>query len=274
MSRADTWMPLYIGDYLADTMSLEAREHGAYLLLIMHYWRNGPLPDDDRALAGIARVDRKTWAADTGPIVRNFFAAEDGRLHHKRIDAEREAARLIAEKKRSAANARWGKDKTVSTSTDDADGSPPAPACEDAHADAYASPVDNVCTSHYARGLPSPSPSKKERTPHPSGVAPARRKSRVEPDFWPNETGQRKSTECGIADLEREVVRFRDHHAGKGSLMADWQAAWRTWCGNSQRFAKSEPRFRPGPAGALDVFGLSREDSSDVAMTPRLRFDA
>jgi uncharacterized protein YdaU (DUF1376 family) len=103
MSRTDTWMPLYIGDYLADTMSLEAREHGAYLLLLMHYWRNGPLPDDDRALAGIARVDRKTWISDTGPIVRQFFTARDGLLNQKRVDLERAQAVSISDKRRNAA---------------------------------------------------------------------------------------------------------------------------------------------------------------------------
>lgn len=32
------WMPLYIGDFIADTAHLSAEETGAYILLIMHYW--------------------------------------------------------------------------------------------------------------------------------------------------------------------------------------------------------------------------------------------
>jgi len=49
-------------------------------------------------------------------------------------------------------------------------------------------------------------------------------------------------------DFEREAQRFRNHHQSKGSLMADWRAAWRTWVANGIKFAaEAEARHASGP---------------------------
>jgi uncharacterized protein DUF1376 len=76
MSAADSWMPLYIGRYLGDTMHLKGPEHGAYLLLIMHYWSSGPLEDDDETLAAIARTELAEWRRRIGRVVRGGRAGE------------------------------------------------------------------------------------------------------------------------------------------------------------------------------------------------------
>jgi len=110
MSRTDTWMPLHIADYFADTRHLSTIEHGAYLLLLMEYWRRGPLPDDDKELAALALVDRKSWAKDIGQTVRRFFClGDDGLLHQKRADNERARAVDLSDKRRAAANQRGNK---------------------------------------------------------------------------------------------------------------------------------------------------------------------
>lgn len=92
MSRP--WMPIYVADYLADTGHLSAAEHGAYLMLIMHYWANGGLPCDDRKLARIARMSDREWSK-ARPTIVEFF--ETG-WTHKRIDAE-----LVKSEEKSAA---------------------------------------------------------------------------------------------------------------------------------------------------------------------------
>lgn len=82
MKRA--WMPLYVGDYLGDTGHLSTTQHGAYLLLMMHYWRKGELPDDDKQLAAITKLPLRVWQ-DSRETLQAFFY--DG-WKHKRIDTE------------------------------------------------------------------------------------------------------------------------------------------------------------------------------------------
>lgn len=107
MAKKDIWMPLNIGDYLADTMSLTAEQHGVYLLLLMDYWKSGPLADDDRQLAATGKVSLKAWRTEIGAVVRRFFTiGEDGHLHQKRADLEIAKAGRISEARRNAAQDR------------------------------------------------------------------------------------------------------------------------------------------------------------------------
>ena len=92
------WMPLYVGDYLGDTGHLTTAQHGAYLLLMMHYWRKGELPDDDRQLSKITKLPLRTWG-DYRPVLQQFFHSG---WKHKRIDAELERLMRLSEKRASA----------------------------------------------------------------------------------------------------------------------------------------------------------------------------
>ena len=48
------------------------------------------------------------------------------------------------------------------------------------------------------------------------------------------------------SDLAAEALNFTDHHTAKASRFADWDAAFRTWLRNSQRFRGAQQTFKTG----------------------------
>jgi uncharacterized protein YdaU (DUF1376 family) len=99
------YLPFFIGDYLKETRHLTTEQHGAYLLLILEYWvKQGSLPDDDAQFARIVGLPVAKWRR-MRPAIQAFF---HGGWHHERMDAELAKASALTEKRRTAANARWG----------------------------------------------------------------------------------------------------------------------------------------------------------------------
>ena len=111
-------MPVYIGDYLADTMHLNTEQHGAYLLLLFHLWRRGVLHDDDVMLAKVTGLDKSAWSR-ARLVLAEFFEIHDGLWHHGRV--ERERIRVAAKqqsksnKAKLAASSRWSKQPLLLT---------------------------------------------------------------------------------------------------------------------------------------------------------------
>jgi uncharacterized protein YdaU (DUF1376 family) len=77
--KTDIWMPLYIGDYLKDTIGLTYAEHGAYLLALMKYWSKGE---------ALTPAELKEVCRGEIDRVGRFFTMHNGRWHHKRADEE------------------------------------------------------------------------------------------------------------------------------------------------------------------------------------------
>ena len=59
-------------------------------------------------------------------------------------------------------------------------------------------------------------------------------------NFTPELTGKAAEIANGwhSSRLAHELDAFRNYHLAKGSLMADWQAAFRTWIGNAEKWSK------------------------------------
>jgi len=92
--KSDIWMPIYIGDYLRDTMSLSTIEHGCYLLLLMHYWTEKRLTDNIDELLATARLPVESRST-LEKILNRYFQHEGDCFRQKRIEAEIErTARL------------------------------------------------------------------------------------------------------------------------------------------------------------------------------------
>ncbi|WP_287278749.1 DUF1376 domain-containing protein [Ralstonia sp.] len=118
--KADVWMPIWIGSYLADTLELTTEQHGAYFLLLLAYWRKrAPLADNDDTLRSIAKLDKADWRKHR-PVLSGFFKVGDGVWWHKRVEAELAAAeartKKAAEKASKAAQARWSQQPEQSAS--------------------------------------------------------------------------------------------------------------------------------------------------------------
>ena len=93
------WMPLWVADYRAKTAHLNAQQHGGYLLLIMHYWATGALPQDDESLSRISCMTRREWKRNR-PVLSSFFKPD---WTQDRVSEEIAKAVDISKKRRSAA---------------------------------------------------------------------------------------------------------------------------------------------------------------------------
>jgi uncharacterized protein YdaU (DUF1376 family) len=213
MQKTDIWMPLYIGDYLADTSRLTTEQHGAYLLLLMDYWRSGRLPDNDQVLAQITKLSPDAWS-NARAMLEQFFSIENGSWIHKRV--EQELAQAVDNKAKNhqravdAANARWKKQQNDATS----------------NANSNAQAMLKQCPS------PSPSPSKiiiKDIAPE--GVSESIFKDYLEV----RKAKKAKWTQTALKGLQREADK------AKMSLQDVMQLCCeRNWVGFKAEWANSQ----------------------------------
>lgn len=113
--RPDSYFTLFVGDYLRDTMHLSTRQHGAYQLLLMHYYGTGrPLPDDEDMLRAISREGQQDWKVDR-PVVMAFFHKESDGWHQTRADKELASANARYNRAVKAANAKHSNKHVLSS---------------------------------------------------------------------------------------------------------------------------------------------------------------
>lgn len=228
--KHEQWMPLYIADYLGDTMHLTAEQHGAYLLLLMAAWkRGGHVPDDDDQLAIITRMGNR-WHTHAAAIVRAFFSQRDGMLWSTRIESELVKAKANTAKKSAAgkagAAAKWQKDGAR-------------------NGDPMATALRGQCQSYAPSPSPMSLPTGKEHK-RSRAVVLAERPDDVPESTWADFQAIRKAKRAPLTTTALDGIKREAAKAGMGLHDALALCCSRGWQGfEASWIAKGQPASRP-----------------------------
>lgn len=204
--KTDVWMPLYVTDYLGDTMHLNTEQHGAYLLMLMASWKtSGVLPSDDASLGAITRLGN-AWKKNRD-VLLSFFQIEGKTITHKRVLLEIKKAKSNSEERSKSgkvgAEKRWQK-----------------------HGEAMANAMANDMANSSQNDAPSPSPSptllSKDKKSNAS--APSRPES-VDPQVWEDWLTLRKTKR---APVTKTTLSEAIKEADKAEM--DIDSFLRIWC--------------------------------------------
>lgn len=94
--------PFYAQDFDMDTNTWSNEEIGVYLRLLMSEWINGPLPDDIKKLAQIARISPKKFKNLFQICSKKFIRDRNGFLINKKMEEIREKNNKWLEQKKKA----------------------------------------------------------------------------------------------------------------------------------------------------------------------------
>lgn len=227
------FMPLWVSDFLGDTLELDATEVGAYMLLIMAQWQRGgrSLPADEKKLQLIARCGRN-WPKVWANIERFFERDEDGFFSEKGRDVFKNVA---AKREVNSQNGvRGGIAKSLKN--------------KDRH---VANAIANDCRKP---AISKPYSEREEK--REANASPKKARGERLSDDWvlPAEWAEwALSQGLSVARVEAEAERFLDYwlaRAGPGGVKLDWAAAWRNWIRNSrdgENGARNSPQRSNGP---------------------------
>jgi len=110
---SNAWYAHYPGDYGRDTAHLSLVQHGAYRLLLDHYYAtSAALPHDVAALYRICRAFKQSEQDAIDYVVSKFFELNDDGYHNARADVEivkrKEHHERLSTGARKTNEKRWG----------------------------------------------------------------------------------------------------------------------------------------------------------------------
>lgn len=256
------WYSRYPRDYADKTAHLSLAEHGAYTLLLDHYYRTGgPIMASAMANAialpslchRICRAQTPEERSAVDSIVEQFFWVDDqGALRNDRADQELATSKIRSESRslagKSGANSRWNSGKSV------ANGMANAMANAMAEPMANAWQTDGNCHPHSTlhsedkNAAKAATPTKRSRAP----------KTPMPADFALTPAlSEYITAKLPGVDPDEFFVAFKETTKASGSVYADWASALQTWTRNaapgSGHFAEGKyPRRAPPRSSVIE----------------------
>ena len=238
------FMPLWVADFIGDTLVLDAKEIGAYMLILMTMWgRDGYLPNDEKKLQRVARCGRD-WPRVWGSL-SHYFTIDGDRITQDRL--LKELQKVAAKRKVNAQHGALG-----------------------GNAKALKYNVATLANANVSPKQLEPEPEIEDKR-EPIG-SPKNRGARL-PDDWflPKEWGDWAVGEgWSIQGIKIEADKFRDYwisKAGSGAVKLDWQATWRNWIRAANQKGNSNARQPSANAAFGATINQLANDLSSGAIT-------
>lgn len=231
-------MPIYWGDYLADTLELRTDEHGVYLLLIGIAWRrpDGALPNDldiiKRMLGGCCRdMHGNRFNRLVPPILERFWTlGEDGKWRQKRVEKEREKAEKVSRNRSENVRKRWAK-KSDNNELVDTNVIPARARQPQSQPQETLSPSLPLEPKLTPQASPVPPKGGNGKTEH--------RGTRLSEDWEPGDDGIEYARNLGLSDETinecfHAFMRYWLAKAGAAGRKVRWDLTWHTWVRNER----------------------------------------
>ena len=191
-------LPLWTDSFLADTTHLDAKETGAYLMLIISAWRSHDcgIPNDDKKLARMARCSLREWRNIKDDVL-SFWHLKDNKFYQKKLLKVRSDVTAKSEKAKHAAQSKWLKNK------------------ETGNADASIKHMPQTC-----QPKPKPKPVDKEED---TNVSPKKKYKQSFEDFWlayPVKKGKGAASKAFDNALKR--ASLEDIANGLNKILPSW----------------------------------------------------
>lgn len=241
------YFKLHVGDYYASTLELSADEHGAYLMLLMAYYRSErPLPLSMKEIYRIARSTTDDHRAAVDYVLGRYFEKRADGYYNERCEYEIDVARGKVDKSKKAARARWEANKNNELPDADASSGQCLGDAQDMPSHYPTTPLPHD-TSALPENPAPPSangakfeeerkPERKRADPRGTRIPWPEDQDEPPPGFYTlaNESGLgTRGDIASIRLIDHEWLKFRDWaHSAPGSkgVKISWPATWRNWC--------------------------------------------